>query len=93
MDPRFGYTFPAIRGIQAKRSYYASMCPLRLIPKIFLFDENEAELTPDLKAQRTLNRNRIPEIASYIVENREDYSFSAITASIDASRLALSAWA
>jgi DNA sulfur modification protein DndB len=84
VDTRFGYTFPTIRGIQANREYYVSMCPLRLIPKIFLYDEDEAELTPELRAQRTLNRNRIPEIASYILNNRDDYAFSAITASIDA---------
>src|SRR5437870_9539 len=38
-DTSFGYVFPAIRGIQARREYYVSMCPLRLIPKLFLFDE------------------------------------------------------
>ena len=37
----FEYVFPAIRGIQAGREYYVSMCPLRLIPRIFLFDEDE----------------------------------------------------
>jgi len=60
------------------------MCPLRLIPKIFLFDEDEAELPPELRAQRMLNRSRIPEITQYIVDNRDDYVFSALTASIDA---------
>jgi DNA sulfur modification protein DndB len=84
MDARFGYTFPAIRGIQAQREYYTSMCPLRLIPKIFYFDEEEAALGPELRAQRTLNKTRVPEIASYILNNRQDYAFSAITASIDA---------
>ncbi len=57
------------------------MCPLRLISKIFLFDEDE--LTPELRAQRTLNRARLPEIARYIVENPTDYVFSALTASVD----------
>jgi len=84
MRPKFGYAFPAIRGIQAQREYYASMCPLRLIPKIFYFDEEEAELSPELRAQRTLNKTRVPEIASYIVNNPLDYAFSAITASINA---------
>lgn len=83
MDPRFGYSFPAIRGIQASREYYTSMCPLRLIPKIFLFDEAEAELSPELRAQRTLNRTRVPEMSRYILSNPKDYAFSAITASID----------
>lgn len=83
MDPRFGYTFPAIRGVQAAREYYASMCPLRLIPKLFYFDEEEADLSPELRAQRTLNRTRVPEIAHYILANPKDYAFSALTASID----------
>ena len=30
-----------------------------------------------------LNKNRLPEIARYIVDNRENYIFSAITASVD----------
>ena len=57
------------------------MCPLRLIPKIFLFDEEE--LRPEVRAQRILNRSRVPEMASYMLANREDYVFSALTASID----------
>ena len=77
----FEYVFPAIRGIQAQREHYTSMCPLPLIPRIFLFDEEE--LVPELRAQRSLNRNRIPEIARYVVENPKDYVFSALTASID----------
>jgi DNA sulfur modification protein DndB len=57
------------------------MCPLGLVPKIFTFDEEE--LGPELRAQRTLNKGRIPEISRYISENKDDYVFSAITASID----------
>jgi DNA sulfur modification protein DndB len=79
--PKFEYTFPSIRGVQARREYYVSMCPLRLIPKIFLFDEEE--LTPELRAQRTLNRGRIPEMAQYVLGNKDDYVFSALTASIN----------
>jgi DNA sulfur modification protein DndB len=57
------------------------MCPLRLIPRIFLF--NEDELVPELRAQRVLNKGRIPEMARYILDNRDSYTFSALTASID----------
>lgn len=77
----FEYLFPSIRGVQAGREYYVSMCPLRLIPRIFLFDEEE--LRPELRAQRVLNKQRIPEMARYIVSNAKDYTFSALTASID----------
>jgi DNA sulfur modification protein DndB len=75
------YQFTAIRGTQAGREYYVVMCPLKLIPKIFLF--NEAEVPAELRAQRILNRSRVPEITQYLVDNYEDYVFSSITASID----------
>lgn len=77
----FEYVFPAIRGVQAGREYYVSMCQLRLIPRIFLWDD--PELLPELRAQRVMNKGRIPEMSRYIVENRGNYTFSAITASID----------
>ena len=81
MADTFSYTFPAIRGIQAGREYYVSMCPLRLLAKLFIFDTEE--LMPELRAQRSLNKARVPDIARYIVSNPENYIFSAITASID----------
>ena len=81
MSYGYTYTFPALKGIQAGREYYVAMCPLKLLPKIFIFDE--APLPPELRAQRTLNLARIPEITQYILENRHDYAFSAITASVD----------
>lgn len=77
----FEYVFPAIRGVQARREYYVSMCPLRLVPKVFLF--NEEDLVPELRAQRILNRARLPEITQYLLANRDNYVFSALTASID----------
>lgn len=81
MSDPFEYVFPCIKGIQAKSEYFVSMCPLRLIPKIFLF--NEEELVPELRAQRFLNKARLPDIIRYILENTDNYVFSAITASID----------
>jgi len=81
MSYGYTYTFPALKGIQAGKEYYVAMCPLKLLPKIFLFDE--APLPPELRAQRTLNLARIPDITHYILENRQDYAFSAITASVD----------
>ncbi|WP_238326568.1 DNA sulfur modification protein DndB [Pseudomonas aeruginosa] len=81
MTSPFSYTFPAIRGVQAGREFYVSMCPLRLLAKLFVFDNEE--LMPELRAQRSINRSRIPEIARYIVANADSYTFSAITASID----------
>ncbi len=76
------YRFPAIRGIQAQREYYVSMCPLRVLPKLFLFDEEG--LVPELRAQRQLNKARVPDLSRYITENLDNYVFSAITVSVDA---------
>lgn len=78
----YSYSFTALRGIQAGRAYYSIMCPLKLVPRIFIFDEEE--LDPSLRAQRILNRARVPDIARYLLNNPQDYVFSSITASLDA---------
>jgi DNA sulfur modification protein DndB len=57
------------------------MWTLRMLRQISIFDEDE--LPPELRAQRTLNRARIPEISDYILDNPDDYVFSALTVSID----------
>ena len=75
------FVFPAVKGIQAKREYFASMVPLEVIPKIFQFVDEQ--LPPEIRAQRILNRARIPEIRDYILENPDDYVFSSITVSVD----------
>lgn len=74
-------TFPVIRGLQARREYYVAMWSLRMLRQISIFDEDE--LPPELRAQRTLNKARIPEISGYILDNPDDYVFSALTVSID----------
>lgn len=76
-----GLSLPSIRGIQAGKEFYASMCPLRMVARMFVFDEEE--LPAELRAQRVLNRARIPEMSAYILKNPRDYVLSALTASID----------
>ena len=73
--------FPAVRGIQAGREYYVAMCPLGSVQKLFRFTDSALE--PELRAQRQLNRGRIPEMTRYLVDNQDSYVFSALTASID----------
>jgi len=75
------YGFDAIRGIQAGREFYVAMCPLKIIPKLFIF--SEFDLPPELRAQRTLRATRIPAIKNYILNNPKDYIFSSLTASVD----------
>jgi len=79
-DYDFCYSFPAIRGVQAGRPFYTATCPLRIIPKIFMYDE--PEVPPELRAQRILNKSRIPEMTNYLVNNPDDYVLPALTASI-----------
>ena len=75
------YGFDAIRGTQAKREFYVAMCPLKIIPKLFIF--NDYEIPPQLRAQRIMKDSRIPAIKNYILNNPEDYTFSSLTASVD----------
>ena len=75
------FVFPAIKGYQARREYYTSMVPLGIIPQLFQFvDEG---LPPEIRAQRTLNKARIPEMCNYILENPDSYVFSSLTVSVD----------
>jgi DNA sulfur modification protein DndB len=70
-----------IRGKQAGHDFYLVMCPLRLLPRLFRFDDGEIQ--PELQAQRILSKGRIPEIARYITENPDSYVLSSIVGSID----------
>lgn len=74
------YSFAAIRGVQAGRAFYIAMVPLKTLERLFQFDDEE--LPPRLRAQRDLNRTRIPAIARYINENPGEYVLSALSASI-----------
>lgn len=78
----YSYCFPAVKGLQASREYYIAMVPMRILKRIFSVDYSEY-LPPEYRAQRVLNEFRIPEMKSYIIQNRNNYVFSALAASID----------
>jgi DNA sulfur modification protein DndB len=73
-------SFPAMRGVIGKRQYYVAMVKLSLVPKLFRF-KDWAELPPEQRAQRVLQKSRIPEITDYILKNEDGYLFSSLTAS------------
>ena len=75
------YSFDAIRGIQANREYYVAICPMKIIPKLFVF--NESEIPAKLRAQRKLRTSRIPKLKDYILSNLNEYIFSSLAASVD----------
>ena len=76
----FCYQFPAVRGLQAGREYYIAMVPMKLLSRLFPIEE---DVLPEYRAQRRINELRIPEIKDYILSNRDNYVFSALSASID----------
>ena len=80
-DPEGTMGFDAIRGVQAKREFYTIMCTFATITKHFEFD-NDPRIAPEQRAQRKLRESRVPDIASYILENRDTYVFSSITVSV-----------
>ena len=67
--------------MQAGSAYFAIMVPLKAVPRLFRFDD--AAIPPALRAQRTLNKARIPEIANYITDNPGEYILSSLCASVD----------
>lgn len=77
------YTFPAVRGMQAGRAYYAAQIPYAVLVKLFTFDD-EDQVPAALRAQRALNMRRAEDIATYMVGNRSDYVLPALTASVSA---------
>lgn len=78
----YSQIYPVIRGIQAGREFYVTMMPMNLLAT-GLFTFADPQLAPELRAQRVLNKARVPEIVRYILAHPNDYVFSAITASVD----------
>ena len=71
---------PTIRGKMGRRTYYTISVAMAEVPRLFRFNDWE-QATPELRAQRVLNKSRVPAIARYILDNERDYLFSSITAS------------
>ena len=76
----FHVDVPAMRGKIGSRTYYACLMPLSAIPNLFKFTD-WIGFTPEDRVQRILNEKRVPDLKNYILDNDEDYLFSAITAS------------
>jgi DNA sulfur modification protein DndB len=73
-------SFPVMRGNMGGRQYYSLLISLSEIPRLFKFNDWE-QSTPEVRAQRVLNKARVPDIAKYILDNEDGYLFSSITAS------------
>lgn len=77
----YSISFPAIRGVQAGKEFYVTMCPLKLLPT--MFQTAATDIPPELRAQREMNKSRVTPITRYMLENSDNYVFSSIAASIN----------
>jgi len=75
------FEFVAIQGIQARSAFYVIMVPLKVVPKFFKFNDESLPIT--LRAQRSLNKSRVPQISRYMTENLDEYILSSLCASVD----------
>jgi DNA sulfur modification protein DndB len=71
---------PAIRGRMGGRTYFTVSMKLKTVPRFFEF-QNYKALEQEERAQRVINKQRIPAIRDYLLENPDSYVFSSITAS------------
>src|SRR4051794_12053388 len=71
---------PAIRGRMGGRTYYTVSMLMKTVPRFFEF-QNYKALEPEERAQRVINKQRIPAIKDYLLQNPDSYVFSSITAS------------
>ena len=71
---------PAMRGKMGTRTFYGCLMPMNAVPQFFKFTDWNGISAED-REQRVLNLKRVPELATYITENEDDYLFSSITAS------------
>ena len=71
---------PAIRGRMGGREYFTISMRVKTVPRFFEFQNYQA-LEPDHRAQRVLNKQRVPAIRDYLLDNPDSYVFSSITAS------------
>jgi DNA sulfur modification protein DndB len=81
MSSAFEHVFPAIRGTQAGRDIFVSLCPLQLAAKLFLFAE---ELVPEIiRRNRVLHQETVTRITKYLVGNPANYVLPPLLVSID----------
>jgi len=75
------WSLPAVRGVQAGGEFFVVVVKLRDVSR--LISAVDPKVAPENRAQRTLNKARVPKIAQYLLGNPKTYTFSALTAAID----------
>jgi len=75
------YSFLSIAGRQGQFPYFLVQCPLRLVPRLFLFDETE--IPASLRKLRSLDAGTVEEVAQYLIAQPDDYILAPLIATIN----------
>jgi DNA sulfur modification protein DndB len=75
------YSFLAIRGSQGSHTYYLTQYPLRLVPRLFLFDE--VEVPAALRQIQSLAPARVAALARYLAEKPSNYVLPPLVVVVD----------
>lgn len=71
---------PVIRSVQGEQHYYSGVVTFKQLIELFQFNEEDDD--PTLKAQRKLDKKRPPEIAKYILSNPKEYVLPPVIATV-----------
>ena len=74
------YTFPALRGLQGDHDYYVLLCPLHLVPRIFLFDG--VQVPADWQPRPPLNEDKVDDLADSIRKHSQEYVLAPLVATV-----------
>lgn len=98
MEMSFSLTFPAMRGVMGRETYYVAMVPLTNVPTLFdtYLDrkltqaKEKQDIDMQREAQRRLNLKRIPEISEYMLDtvkkkSKYGYVFNSVTVNCEAN--------
>lgn len=77
----FEISLPAVRGTQAGRDFFVTMCPAATLTS--LFSESNQAVNERFRESNFVNEKRIPEIVRYMTTQQDSYIFSAMTAVVD----------
>ena len=75
------FSFTVIRGRQGENDYYLTQCLLRLVPRIFLFDE--VDVPTVLRRVRSLDTFKVDGIKHYLISQPNDYIMAPLIVAVD----------
>jgi DNA sulfur modification protein DndB len=75
------YSFAALRGQQGESEYFLIQCPLRLVPRLFVFDD--PDVPAELRDVRTVNAERAAELAKHLAAQKDQYVLTSLVAAVD----------